>query len=92
MNALRVAECCTDGAACKYKWPTLFTHYKNVADYINGASRHRNEYFYLKSKERGSLQLPKVSQEDINVVMHEWLQQHRIMNCPHIRDLLHPND
>ena len=52
----------------------------------------KKKYFVFSKQEHKELPLPPKFDEDIFDAMHKWLRYKPIINPPHHRDLLHPDD
>jgi hypothetical protein len=88
VNAAGNGPCHRDGAACKYKWQTLLSDYKKIADFHSGIGVNEEEYWGLNFIERKSLGLPRSFYDEVHHWMHGWLRHRATMNPPHVQDLL----
>lgn len=81
-----------DGPACKGKWNQIVPEYKRIADYLSRTGRNVPDYWDMNSTQRKSEGLPRVFSQDVYEGIHEWYGSRPMINPPHVRDMLSPND
>lgn len=86
------SPCIRDGTACKTKWNQLIPDYKRIADYLSRTGRNVQDYWELSATERMTDGLPRQFAQDVFDAIHEWFGNRPMIQPPHVRDLLSPQD
>lgn len=81
-----------DGPACKTKWNQIVPDYKRIADYLSRTGRNVPDYWDMNPAERKAEGLPRVFAQDVYDSIHEWYGNRPMIQPPHVRDLLAPQD
>lgn len=86
------SPCLRDGPACKAKWNLILPDYKRISDYLGRTGRNIPDYWDLSTTQRKEEGLPKQFPQEIFGAIDEWYGNRPIIQPPHVRDLLSPND
>ena len=92
MNVGDGIACYRSPEACKYKWQTLLSEYKKVADLHRETGTNSLLYFEMTFGQRRARELPKNLDLYVYEEMHSWLRHKPTIYPPHFRDLLSPQD
>jgi hypothetical protein len=92
VNSAGFSPILRDGPACKTKWNQLVPDYKRIADYLSRTGRNVPDYWELNPAERKAEGLPRVFAQNVYEAIHEWYGNRPMIQPPHVRDMLAPND
>lgn len=92
VNAITGGGVVREGPACKHKWTSTMADFKRIADYHKGTGRNAEEYFLITYADRRKENLPRSFFKEVYANMYEFFMSRPIMNPPHHRDLLRPED
>lgn len=81
-----------EGPACKHKWQSVMSDFKRIADYHKGTGRNEEESFLINFADRRKQNLPRSFFKEVYTSMYEFFITRPMMNPPHSRDLLRPQD
>ena len=92
VNAITGGGVIREGPACKHKWTSTMSDFKRIADYHKGTGRNEEEYYLMTFGDRRKENLPRSFYKEVYSSMYEFFQSRPMMNPPHSRDLLRPQD